>query len=128
MIRRYELREYDVLGNAKDGFEVNNSWVICDDIMIDDDASEKEILTYLKTMHAGVNIYGCSVGFLNTDDMRRVRLDMFGDAIEIYAVKGCEPLGCLMPYCKLDSMPEDDNNMMTEPEDLMEDLPEEWQQ
>lgn len=84
---KYSLVNYfDVWGNAKEGWTVNNQCVEFDELVITDDATDKDILTYLK-----------EVGFLTTDDMRRVRLDTatYADAIEIYAVKGWKPLGML---------------------------------
>lgn len=86
-VKQYTLRNYfDVWGNAKEGWEVNNSCVEFDDINITDDASEKDILKYL-----------VQIGFLVTSDMRRVRIDMatYADAMEIYQVKGRKPLGVL---------------------------------
>ena len=77
---------FDVWGNAKDGWEVNNQCTEFDDLMISDDASEKEILEYL-----------VSIKFLATSDRRRVRIDMnsYADAMEIYEVKGLKPLASL---------------------------------
>ena len=84
----YLLRNYfDVWGNEKDGWEVNNSCIEFDDLHISDDATEKEILKYLK-----------DINFLVTDDMRRVRCDIntYAEAIEIYEVKGHKPLAALI--------------------------------
>ena len=76
MIPTYSLVNYfDVWGNAKDGWEVT----------ITDDATDKEILDYL-----------VQIGFLATSDMRKVKIDTTdGDMMEIYAVKGMQPLGRL---------------------------------
>ena len=85
--RYYSLCNYfDVWGNASDGWEVNNSCIEFEDLYISDDATEKEILEYL-----------VQIGFLNTSDRRKVRLDetSYADVIEIYEVKGCKPLGRL---------------------------------
>ena len=84
----YSLRNYfDVWGNEKDGWEVNNSCIEFDDLNISDDATEKEILKYLK-----------DINFLITDDMRKVRCDMntYVGLIEIYAVKGHRPIAALI--------------------------------
>ena len=84
----YSLRNYfDVWGNAKDGWEVNNSCIEFDDLNITDDATEKDILKYLK-----------KIGFLSTDDRRMVRCDMdtYVDGIEIYEVKGHKPVAALI--------------------------------
>ena len=83
----YTLVNYfDVWGNAKDGWEVNNECVEAYDIQISDDATEKEILQYL-----------VSIEFLKTADRRKVRIDMSGgdEMMEIYQVKGQMPLGRL---------------------------------
>ena len=78
------INYFDVLGNPKEGWEVNNLCVEKEGITIVDDATEKEILHFLK-----------EIRFLTTDDMRRVRLENYGDGWEIYAVKGWMPLGRL---------------------------------
>ncbi len=84
--RKYRLVNYfDVWGNAKDGWEVNNQCIEFDDLWITDDTTEKEILKYLMDIH-----------FLSTCDRRRVRIDDYAmDVMEIYAVKGHMPLGSL---------------------------------
>ena len=85
-MKKYSLINYfDVWGNAKDGWEVNNQCVEFDDLVITDDATEKDILKYL-----------VSIGFLATSDRRKVKIDDLGDYMEIYAVKGNMPLGLLM--------------------------------
>ena len=82
----YSLINYfDVWGNDKDGYEVNNLCVEKTGITIAYDATEKEILDYL-----------VQIGFLNTSDMRKVRINTLdGEMMEIYAVKGMQPLGRL---------------------------------
>lgn len=83
---KYTLMNYfDVGGNAKDGWEVNNMCKEVEGITIVDNASEKDILEYLKLIH-----------FLTTSDRRQVRIDTSDwDMMEIYAVKGNYPLGSL---------------------------------
>lgn len=85
-MNKYTLVNYfDVWGNAKDGWEVNNLCNETTGITITDDASEKDVLNYLKL-----------IGFLTTSDRRQVRVDMTdGDMMEIYAVKDNYPLGSL---------------------------------
>lgn len=86
-VKQYTLRNYfDVWGNAKEGWEVNNSCIEFNDLNITDDATEKDILKYL-----------VQIGFLVTSDRRKVRIDMatYADAMEIYQVKGRKPLGVL---------------------------------
>lgn len=91
MIPTYSLINYfDVWGNAKDGWEVNNLCTEETGITITDDASEKDILNCLKL-----------IGFLTTSDKRKVRIDTTdGDMMEIYAVKGMQPLGRLQKEYK----------------------------
>lgn len=87
-VTTYSLRNYfDVWGNAKDGWVVNNSCIEFDDLNITDDATEKDILRYLK-----------GIGFLLTDDRRMIRCDMntYADVIEIYEVKGHRPIAALI--------------------------------
>ena len=79
----YELINYfDVWGNAKDGWEINNQCIEECDIQIAVNATPKEICTYLMKQ-----------GFLNTDDMRKVAVeeDWTGN-IEIFARKGMKPV------------------------------------
>lgn len=73
---------FDVWGNADDGWTVNDQCVEFDDLVVDDEASEKEVLDYLKT-----------IGFLTTSDRRRVRTEEIApDLIEVYEVKGRRPI------------------------------------
>lgn len=82
---KYTLVNYfDVWGNAKDGWEVNDSRIEKTGIEIDSKDSDKTILKKL-----------VEIGFLNTSDMRKLRLDDHGIDIEIYAIKGNYPLGRL---------------------------------
>lgn len=85
MSNKWRLINYfDVWGNEKDGWEVNNTCVEFSDLVITDDATDKDILNYLK-----------EIGFLSTSDRRRVRIADGGDRLEIEAVKGYRPLGAL---------------------------------
>lgn len=80
----YTLVDYtDVWGDAKNGWTVNDQTPVSN-IYVADDASDKDILRYLKNM-----------GYLNTDDMRRVCVEDNGDMIEIIARKGSYPIGRL---------------------------------
>lgn len=85
MSRKYKLVNYfDVWGNEKDGYEVNNLCTEADNLWIDDSCTMKEIAQFLVT-----------IGFLATSDMRRLYLLDDGDSIEIYERKGMYPLGRL---------------------------------
>jgi len=82
---KWSLINYtDVCGNAKDGWEVNDQCIEFDDLIITEDATNKDILNYLK-----------QIGFLATSDMRRIAIEDMGDMIEIFARKG------MMPICRL---------------------------
>lgn len=83
---KYTLVNYfDVWGNEKEGYEINNLCNEVEGITITDDATEKDILKYL-----------VQIGFLTTSDRRKVRIDTTdGDMMEIYAVKGNYPIGSL---------------------------------
>jgi hypothetical protein len=79
---KYELINYfDVWGNAKEGWEINNMCIEERNIYIDDSSTHKEILTYLK-----------KIGYLQTDDMRKLFVEDLGEMIEIYQRKGMMPL------------------------------------
>ena len=82
----YTLVNYfDVWGNAKDGWEINNQCVEVDDLYLDDEITYKEILDYLK-----------NAGYLVNSDMRRLCVESDGTNYEIYKRKGMEPLYALM--------------------------------
>lgn len=82
---RYRLIDYfDVLGNAKDGYEVNNLCCVFDDLYLSNDCTDKEILNYLK-----------EIGYLSTSDMRKIRLVNYCDFMEIEQIKGNYPIGRL---------------------------------
>ena len=84
---RYSLINYfDVWGNSIDGWEVNNKCVEFNDLHITDDATHKDILSYLK-----------SINFLTTDDIRKLTVEDSGDVIEIFERKGMKPLCALIP-------------------------------
>lgn len=85
MTRKYRLVNYfDVWGNEKDGYEVNNLCTEADDLWIDDDSTLKEIAKFL-----------VQIGFLVTSDMRKLYFEDDGTYIEIYQRKGMYPLGRL---------------------------------
>ena len=83
------INYFDVWGNEKDGWEVNNQCVEFDDLYLAEDVTNKEILTYLK-----------QIEFLATDDMRRLVVEDYGDLIEIYERKGMKPLCSLRHHEK----------------------------
>jgi capsule polysaccharide export protein KpsE/RkpR len=82
---RFKLINYtDVLGNKEDGYEINNQCIEFDDLYIDNNATNKEVLTFLK-----------SIKFLTSDDMRKLIVENSGDLIEIYQKKDYYPLCAL---------------------------------
>ena len=81
---KYRLINYtDVWGNKMDGYEINNQCIEFDDLIISEDASNKDILKYLH-----------GIGFFNTDDMRKIKVVNEGDMIEFYG-KNTYPLARL---------------------------------
>lgn len=84
---KYTLINYfDVWGNAKDGYEVNNQCVEERGIFISDAATDKEIVSFLE-----------SAGYLNTSDLRKVTIVYDGENLEIYQKREMLPLFCLQP-------------------------------
>lgn len=82
----YTLVNYfDVWGNAKDGFQINDQRIECDNFFIDESATDKEICTSLM-----------NAGYLRTDDMRKLSVVDDGTVIEIQLKNGC-PLFGLYP-------------------------------
>lgn len=80
------INYFDVWGNKEEGYEINNQCIEFEDWYIDDSATHKEILEYLK-----------DAGYLNTSDMRKVNIMDCGDYMEVYAVKDSFPLFGIMP-------------------------------
>lgn len=82
----YDLINYfDVWGNNKDGYDVNDLCVQESGLFIADDATSKDIANFL-----------VRIGFLNTSDLRRIRIiDNCDGMIEIEAVKDNYPIGRL---------------------------------
>ena len=90
----YSLINYfDVWGNPKDGFTVNNQCTEINDLYLDDDTTPKEICTYLK-----------QCGYLRTDDMRKLSVIDDGTVIEIQLNNGF-PLFGLYPNENNDLQP-----------------------
>lgn len=75
------INYFDVWGNAKDGWEVNNQCKEFDDLVIADDATNKDICQYLVDRR-----------LLVSSDMRRLYVENLGDVFEIYEKKGMKPL------------------------------------
>ena len=80
------INYFDVIGNLRDGYEINNQCIECNDLYLSDDCADKDIILYLYKQ-----------GYLTTCDMRKVGVDSDGDLIEIYAKKTHFPLYGLMP-------------------------------
>ena len=78
------INYFDVWGNAKDGWEINNQCMEFDDLWMSDDYAAKEILSYLK-----------QIKFLASDDMRRLAVEDSGDLIVIFERRGMKPLCAL---------------------------------
>ena len=81
---KYRLIDYfDVWGNAKDGWEINNQCVEEGTFWIADDASAKDVCDCLK-----------SGGYLVYVDMRRLFVDFttYDGVIEVYQKQGMKPL------------------------------------
>jgi hypothetical protein len=88
----YKLVNYfDVWGNSKDGFEVNNLAVVENEVYISDDSTNKEIVQFLK-----------SIGYFKKT-VRMNMLDIYndGELIEFFQKKDGMPIGRLeVEYCK----------------------------
>lgn len=85
-MNKYRLIDYfDVWGNKKEGFEVNNLCEVETNIFISEDATKKDIANYLN-----------NIGYLATNDLRKIYIDFSCDPyIEIYARKDFFPIGRL---------------------------------
>ena len=80
------INYFDVVGNLRDGYEINNQCIECNDLYLSDDCTNKDIILYLYKQ-----------GYLTTCDMRKVGIENYGDLIEVYAKKAHYPLFGLMP-------------------------------
>lgn len=89
---KYKLVNYfDVWGDAKEGWTVNNQCYVGDSPLGDtfylaDDVTAREVLRFL-----------VGIRFLSTSDGRRLHVDMVGDALEVYERKGMKPLCAFIP-------------------------------
>lgn len=92
MIKKYQLINYfDVWGNKKDGYEVNNLCIQKKDLMIEENSTDKEIFQFLK-----------SIGFIKkTAKFKSAYFDKnFGDSFlcELYEKKTMKPI------CRIEEM------------------------
>lgn len=79
---RYRLIDYfDVWGNEKDGYEVNNQCILFDDLHMSQDITDQEILDYLK-----------SIGYLNTAEIEKFYIISDCDYIELFQADNMYPL------------------------------------
>ena len=87
MVSRFEIIAYtDVWGDENEGWQVNDQMRVCDDLCITDDASDQDVLTYLKER-----------SILTTDDTTIVGLEWIDDCVaEISEKTSGFPLGRLM--------------------------------
>ena len=84
----YSLINYfDVIGNSKDGYEINNQCTEFTDLVISDDSTKKEICQFL-----------VQIGFLSTSDMRKLTVDWstYDGVIEIFEKKTMIPICALV--------------------------------
>ena len=89
---QYRLIHYfDVWGNKDDGWEINNQHEVFNNLDIPHDFDYKKILTYLK-----------EIGFLVTNDMRRLLIEEHGNSIEVYERKNMKPICMLSPVERSD--------------------------
>ena len=87
MANMYNLVDYSSVYKDEYGsWVVNDQYTRDEGVYIDPESSDKEILQFLKR-----------IGWLSTDDMRRVTVEDYGDIIEVVARKGGMPLGGLYP-------------------------------
>lgn len=78
----YTVYDYfDVWKDSDGTWIVNNQAKLFDDLYISSDCTDKEILKYFQRN-----------GYLTTCDMRKVKIENYGDYMELYTVKGHCPL------------------------------------
>ena len=88
-MNKYTLIDYfDVWGNENDGWDVNESCVVCNDLVITDDATDQDILNYFHDN-----------GYLKTADPELVSIINLGNGFEVVEAKTDRPLyGVMMNY------------------------------
>ena len=60
------IHTHDVWGNARDGWEVNDQYTVCDDLVITEDATQYDVMQALKRMgflakHVRLNMLDFSI-------------------------------------------------------------------
>lgn len=85
-VNRYKLIDYfDVWGNVKDGWEVNNLCEIKDDIILAEDTTDEEIIDFL-----------IMINYLESEAKGQVHLEsQDNEMIEIVQTKDDYPIGRL---------------------------------
>ena len=80
---KWDLIDYEVWGNKKEGYEINNCFRVVEGIVIDDTDTDKDIVKKLK-----------EVGYLkNTVKVNQLTIESHSDSmIEFYERKGYKPL------------------------------------
>ena len=79
------LNYFDVWADEDEGWVVNDYCVEFRDLVITDDATDQDLLDYLK-----------GIEFLTTNDPELVGIDDHGEVIEIYQVSDGMPIAALM--------------------------------
>ena len=90
-MKRYEIISYDVWGNKKDGYEVNNAFRTGWFIELPEDASDKQIRSAL--YRSGY----CSRGILSM----KIEHDGTGDELSSYYLEDNSVRAGGMPFCEL---------------------------
>lgn len=91
----WEIRTYDVWGNAKDGYDVNDSFVVCRDYPM-----RLEVKEYNPgNPQAFKSAYPTDKQIRKALDLRSIQIDLEGDDLTIYVNRSRDgyPLGEL--YC-----------------------------
>ena len=82
----WRLVDYDdVWGNQKDGYEINHEHVLKKKLEIPDNATNKEIVQILN-----------DIDYLITTEMRKIRLEDYGNFIEVFEKR------IDLPICRLE--------------------------
>lgn len=86
-VSNYELVDYDVWGNAEDGYDVNDAYKTGEIITMTNDATDTDIIEYLK-----------NIGYLNDKaNSENIYIDSvdYEFAIEIFEADTMKPIGRL---------------------------------
>lgn len=82
----WTLYNYDIVGNSKDGYTVNNTYEVAGNLEVKDDASYRDIMQYLKSQ--GYLKKTCQLRYLEFDgDDEIIFINQIKDGMPIFELR-----------------------------------------